>query len=339
MAEVALPKAGLSLAILALGNLLANMFPGAQVPVRWICGLLAAFFFLHIVAKFCLHPATVFKTDLTSPVIAPVSATIWMTLMQFATYVNAISGTTTGTTSVASTFESVAVAVAGNWWHLLALGIWWLAVAANVVLMGWITWRFIFRKPGFQITRVFPTWFVGYIGIVVAVATAGTMGTQAVGLPIFWFGFACYVILLPLITYRVFRHPLPDPVKPSLGIYAAPASLTLVGYVTVTSQPNRWFVLVLACLGQIFFVVVLALLPRLLRLPFFPSHSALTFPFVITATALWQVLKFFEAQGAGLPQWIYWLQLAETLLAGLMVGYVAILFVVNQAARWKRVAS
>lgn len=333
---VALPKAGLTLGILALGNLWANLLPTAAGGwIRWICGLLALCFFLQIVGKFLWHPQVVFKEDMANPVVAPVSATIYMTLMQFATYLAALGsgGTSSGATATAASGGV-------DWWHAIALVVWWFAVVSNLLLMVWITYRFVCKAPGLQIQQVFPTWFVGYIGIVVAAATSGTLGVQAVGRPIFWVGFVFYLLLFPLVTYRALRHPLPEPVRPSLAIYTAPASLILVGYATAYStasmQPNKWFILVLAILAQVFFVVVLAILPRLLRLPFYPSYSALTFPLVITATGLWQTLQVFSAQGTPLPAWLEWVQLAETIFATVIVLYVACRFLGNQSGRWRQ---
>lgn len=331
---VALPKAGLTLGILALGNLWANLLPTAAGGwIRWICGLLALFFFLQILGKFWWHPQVVFKEDMTNPVVAPVSATIYMTLMQFATYLAALGSG--GTSSLATAASSNV-----DWWHVISLVVWWFALVSNLALMVWITYRFVCKGPGLQIQQVFPTWFVGYIGIVVAAATSGTLGTQTVGRPIFWVGFAFYLILFPLVTYRVIRHPLPDPVRPSLAIYTAPASLTLVGYATsystASAQPNKWFILVLAILAQVFFVAVLAILPRLLRLSFYPSYSALTFPLVITATGLWQTLQVFSAQGTPLPIWLEWVQVAETIFATVIVLYVACRFLDNENGRWKQ---
>ena len=97
---VALPRAGLTLGLLALGNLLISMTPdAADVPIRWVFGIVALLLFVHIVTKFLVQPYEVLTKDMTSPVVAPVSATIFMTVMQFANY----------------------LAPAGGWWKVIAI--------------------------------------------------------------------------------------------------------------------------------------------------------------------------------------------------------------------------
>ena len=75
-------------------------------------------------------------------------------------------------------------------------------------------------------------------------------------------------------------------------------------------------------LAQVLFLVVLSRLPRLLRLKFYPSYAAMTFPFVITATALGQGTAFFRANGVALPFAFDVVFYVEVALATIMVAYV-----------------
>lgn len=310
---VPLPKGGLTLGILALGNLLISMFPGvAAAPIRVVFGVVALAFFIPIAAKFIMHPAVILREDANNPVVAPVSATIAMTVMQFATYLASIGGV----------------------WMTIALVVWAIAVVANAVLMVWVAYRFVFRE--FKLANVYPTWFVGFVGIVVASATSAQVGARPVGRVIFWIGFVLYMAMLVLVTVRVFRIELPDAVKPSLAIYTAPMSLSISGYTTAFDEPNVWFVLVMLILAQILLVIVLTRMPKLLRLPFVPSYAAFTFPFVITATALFKALNLFAANGWAFPTWLYGLQIVETVLACVIVAYVACRFAIAMRGRWSR---
>ena len=69
-------------------------------------------------------------------------------------------------------------------------------------------------------------------------------------------------------------------------------------------------------LAQALFAVVLSRLPVLLRLRFYPSYAAMTFPFVITATALGKALAFFQANGAQVPEVLNVLFAAEAAVVG-----------------------
>ena len=77
-------------------------------------------------------------------------------------------------------------------------------------------------------------------------------------------------------------------------------------------------------LAQALFAVVLSRLPVLLRLRFYPSYAAMTFPFVITATALGKALAFFQANGLAVPEVLNVLFAAEAAVSVVMVGYVFI---------------
>lgn len=75
-------------------------------------------------------------------------------------------------------------------------------------------------------------------------------------------------------------------------------------------------------LAQLFFVVVLTRVPQFMRLSFYPSFAAMTFPFVITATALGQAIAFFRESGIYVHQAFDVLVAVETLIAIAMVLFV-----------------
>ena len=204
--------------------------------------------------------------------------------------------------------------------YIPAFALWSAAVVAHLALMGWFTARFISH---FKLHEVFPTYFICYVGIVVASVTSPTFGMEAVGHLLFWFGFACYVVLLGLVTYRYMKHEIPESARPLFCIYTAPMSLSLVGYLATAPQPNLVFVLAMLVLAQVLFAVVLSRLPVLLRLRFYPSYAAMTFPFVITATALGKALAFFQANGFAVPEVLNVLFAAE---AAVFIHYLHFFF-------------
>ena len=130
------------------------------------------------------------------------------------------------------------------------------------------------------------------------------------------------MVLLALVTYRYVKHEIPESARPLFCIYTAPMSLSIVGYLATAPDPNPLFVGVMLVLAQVLFAVVLTRLPVLLRLKFYPSYAAMTFPFVITATALGKALVFFQANGAFVPDALYVLFAAEAAVSVVMVGYV-----------------
>jgi exfoliative toxin A/B len=109
----------------------------------------------------------------------------------------------------------------------------------------------------------------------------------AVGQSAFWFGLVTYFVLLPVVLYRVFKvKEIPEPAKPTLVIFAAPASLLLAGYINSFEAKNMTMIVFLALLSVIMYVGALASLLQLLKLKFYPSFSAFTFPLVISGISM-----------------------------------------------------
>ncbi len=291
-ASVPIPLAGVALGLTALGNLLQSTSEG----VRLFCGALGLFFILLLVGRIVLCPKTI-REDLENPIIASVSATFFMSLMQLAGY---------------------AYPYIGN----AALLVWGFAVLAHLGLIIYYTKKFLLR---FRLEEVFPTCFITYVGIIVGSVTSSVFHLEGVGKGLFWLGFIGYALMFVLVTKRYLKHEVAEPSKPLFCIYAAPMSLSLAGYLTVMDVKSLPFMIVLEILAQLLFFAVLLSLPKLLRLRFYPSYAAFTFPFVITAFALKKLIAYL---GAGAPGFLEILLLAETVISVGMVAYTVIRYAV-----------
>lgn len=173
-----------------------------------------------------------------------------------------------------------------------------------------------------------PSWFVPPVGLIVAdVAFSGNPALEPVADAVLTFGLLSYTVLLPLMMYRlIFCTGIPDAAKPTIAILAAPASLSLAGYLTVTDQPSPVLVSVLLGIAVLMTSLVYMSFIRLLRLPFSPGYAAFTFPMVIGSTALYKVSGW--AAERGLDQ-LYIDQLRrladfELVVATIVVVYVAV---------------
>lgn len=288
--NVPIPMAGVALGLAALGNLWQPVAPWAHA----LCGTVSLVMALLVAARIALFPKEV-REDLANPMVAAVSATFLMSFMQLATYL-------------------------APYFYMGAAVLWFASVACHLCLMAWFSVR---HMKDVGLSRVFPTFFIAYVGIIVASATSPVFGMQALGLVLFWLGFAAYPLLLVLVTMRYVKHPMPEAAQPLFCIYAAPASLSLVGYLTVVPDPNPVFVTVLLILGQALFLMVLTQVPRFLKGGFKPSFAAMTFPFVISAAALGKALDFFQVdlgiQGLVPLDWVCG---AEAVFAAVMVFVV-----------------
>ena len=290
---IPIPIAGLALGVVALGNLLQ---PYGE-PVHTACGVIGLLLVLALLAKIALFPGVI-AADMHNPIFGSVSATLFMALMQLATYLAPLC-------------------------HPAALALWWVAVVGHACVIVWFT-VLALALGHFRLADVYPTYFICYVGIVVGSVTSPSVGMQAVGRALFVFGFVCYVVTFVLVSARYVRHPAPEPARPLFCIYAAPMSLSLAGYLSTHAAPNLALAIALEVLAQLLLLLVLLRLPSLLSLPFYPSYAAMTFPFVICAVALSKTLAALRASGIAVPGALDVLLAAETILATGMVAYVLV---------------
>lgn len=293
--KLPIPAVALLLALAATGNLVlsyGNMY-------RNIFGIFAAIIFILILAKIIIYPKKVAE-DLNNPVIASVFPALSMGIMLMATYIKPL-------------FPS------------LAFGIWVIGLILHMVLILYFTIKYVFN---FNIKKVFPSWYIVYVGIVVGSVTAPAFEMANVGKILFWFGFISYLILLPIILYRITKvKEIPEPALPTITILAAPASLCLAGYMNSFQNKNMFIVWLLLALSQFTLLYVLVQLPKLLKLPFYPSYSAFTFPLVISALSLKLTNAFLVNAGKEIAILKY-IAKFEELLAVIMVLYVLLRYIV-----------
>ncbi|MFZ5354048.1 MAG: TDT family transporter [Bacillota bacterium] len=293
--KLPLPIAGLILGLAAGGNLILSY----GSIYRNILGIVSGIFIMLLLIKIFAMPKSL-KEGFDNPVVASVMPTFSMALMLLSTYFKPY-------------FSSGAFLL------------WLIALALHIVLMILFTVKYIIN---FNIKKVFPSYFVVYVGIVCASVTAPAFGMTQLGQYIFWFGLAAYLILLPIAAYRVLAiNEIPEPAMPTLTIFTAPASLCLTGYLNTFQNKNLYIVGFLAVLLLLMFIGTIVNMPRLLRLKFYPSYSAFTFPFVITAIAMKGTNTYLLKTGTVIPFMDYFVNMLE-LWAIAMVLYVLVRYVI-----------
>lgn len=303
--ELPLPICGVMLGLAALGNLLQAVLtnlcgaPAAGNALHTLCGVLASLILLALILKIVCCFAGV-KEAMQNSVVGSVSGTLPMALMLLSVYWKPALG--------------------GG-----AKAIWFFAIALHGILIVWFTYKF-FRRP--KLENIFASYFIVYVGIVVAAVSAPAYGMEKLGAGTFWFGLVCLLLLLILVTVRYVKVPVKEPAKPLVCIYAAPVSLCLAGYVQSVMPKSHAMLVGLLAVSTLILLLVLIQLPGLLKLPFYPSYSAFTFPFVITAIAALQCMVCLKKLGAPLP-WLKPVVLAETVLATILVFYALIRYCIN----------
>ncbi|GAA0121972.1 MAG: TDT family transporter [Clostridium argentinense] len=289
--KIPLPLAGVMLSLAALGNLLASYGP----VYKNLLGVLSAVILLLITLKILFYSKAVIE-DLNNPVIASVIPTYSMGIMLLSVYVKDIS-------------------------FNIGRTMWIIGIVIHILLILLYTVKFVLN---FNIRKLFPSTFVVYVGIGTAGITAPAFELANVGQVFFWFSFISFIILLPILIYRtVSIKEIPEPALPTIAIFAAPASLCLVAYLNSFSEKNMFLVGILAVLSFILYLIVLVNLPKLLKLKFYPSFAAFTFPMVISGIALKSTNGFLIKAEKGIGFLKYVIKCQE-IIAVLIVFYVLI---------------
>ncbi len=287
--KLPIPIVGLMLGLAATGNLVLSYGD----TYRNIFGCLSAILLLLVLIKIVMYQKEV-KESLDNPVVASVFPTLSMGIMLLATYLKPYAGA-------------------------LAFGMWIIGLILHILLM------IIFSKNylvNFNIKKVFPSWFIVYVGIAVSSITSPAFNMTGVGQIAFWFGFISYLVLFPIVLYRVLKvKNIPEPALPTIVIFSAPASLCLTGYMNAFQEKNMAIVYLLLALSQATYIYILLTLPKLLKLKFYPSYSAFTFPLVISGIAL-KVTNGFLINAGHTIELLKYLVKLEEVVAVVMVLYV-----------------
>lgn len=257
------PIAGLMLGLAALGNLLG----GYNLQVKYVLGILSACIGIMIFIKMLALPTSI-RIAFDNPVVGSVLAAFPMAWMLLSTYLKPFMPT-------------------------LGLFVWFMAIGIHIVFILIFTSKYILK---FNINKVFPSYFVMYVGIVCASVSSKAFQMEALGQYFFWFGFISYLILLPVVIYRVIKvKNIPKPAIPTLVIFAAPASLCLVGYMSTFQVKSPIMIYGLAGLAFIMAVYGTFKALTLMSWSFMPSFSAFTFPIVISAIAMNAFMNYMTA--------------------------------------------
>ncbi len=294
---IPLPISAVMLGLFALGNLIQSYSEG----VRLVFGAAAAVIWVLLVAKAIVCWPGVKKAMDDAVVASVTGGTFPMSTMLLAAYAKPFIG------SAASI-------------------IWYAGIALHVAVIIWFTAKFMVKL---EMPKVFPSYFIVYVGIAVASLTSPAFGAaETIGTWAFWFGFVTLLGLLILVTYRYMKFPVKmDPPKPLFCIYAAPASLCLAGYIQAVSAKSPAMIFGLLALSSLLYIIVLVKLPSFLKLPFYPSYAAFTFPMVITAIAAKQSMACLTKLGYAVS-WLSPVVLVETIIAAVLVLYTTYRYIV-----------
>ena len=248
---------GVALALAALGNLLLLPF---GPTVRYICGVLSLLVLTIFALKIFVDRGHA-KEELKTPVPLSVLPTATMAIMLLSTYIRPYIPN-------------------------IALITWYLAIVIHVLIMLVFIKKFAIN---FQLGTVFPSWFIVGVGIVAASVTAPAMNALFIGQVAFWVGFILYFAILPLVIFRMNKvQTFPEPARKTVAIFTAPMSLLIVGYFSSfvsQGQVNPTLIYIMLAIAVVSYIYVSFMMFPLLKIKFYPTYAAFTFPYVISAIA------------------------------------------------------
>jgi len=292
LSGVPIPICGLALGMASLDRYLSQNYDDYVSIFAFLSAVLIILFSLRVITD-----VKGIRKDLGSPILFGVLPTYCMTVMILSTYVN-------GYSEGAASF------------------LWASAIVLCFVMMPFFIRKFMI---GFDMKNVFPSWFVMFIGHVAGSITSAAMGYTEIGKMLFWIGTIAYVILLPVILYRVVKVKcIPEPAIPNLAILAAPPNLLFVGYLTsYGTSANDAVAGVLAIMGIMSYVAVLAYMPFMVKRKFYPSYAAFTFPLAISMVSISMIESFYGLQESVFHAF----RMMSVVIAVVMVVYVLIRYV------------
>lgn len=245
-----LAVSGTLLAILSLGNLLNNYY------IKTITFSLGLLIIIILLLKAFFYRESIIK-ELTNPIVLSTSGTFSMALMVLSTYII-------------------------NYSYAFAMIIWISGVLLHVFLIIYYTYYYVINN--FDIENYYGSLWVVYIGLTMAAISGGILELTSFSWIFFVFGFCVMIPTTLLVSYRYINYPVKiDANKPLICIYTAIFNILTVGYYYTFNPINNAFITLLYMIGLCLYVFSLYEALKYIKLPFYPSFSAFTFPFVISA--------------------------------------------------------
>lgn len=243
--------------------------------IYWLRHVAVAFSIISLVCifiKVITYPQT-FKNEIKNPLLGSIYPTIFMTLMVIAVYVAQFS-------------------------KQISQALWLFSLLSHFILS--IVF-FIERFKNIKLVDMIPSWFVPTVGIGVASVTSKPMELPQIANIVFYYSLALFVILGPLMLYRIcILEKLEGPKKATLMIMAAPANICLASYIAISQTPNKTLITILAITAYISIIWTYTLLPKLIKAKALPALAPLTFPLAIGVIACQRYVKYLGIVGSSL---------------------------------------
>jgi len=185
-------------------------------------------------------------------------------------------------------------------------------VASIFVISEWI------QHERFKIEQMTPGWFIPIVGSIIVPIAGVKHGFVELSWFFFSVGLIFWLILLVIVLYRMFFHmPIVERLMPTLFILFAPPAIGFIAYVRLNGGVLDGFSRILYYFALFMFFLVLYQLPRLMKINFYLSWWAYSFPLAAKTLASFLMLSLTQDSFIRL---IAWFELAFlTLIIALLI--------------------
>lgn len=167
------------------------------------------------------------------------------------------------------------------------------------------------------VASINPAWFIPAVGNVLVPVAAAAAGYTLVAWFFLSIGLFFWTILITVVFYRLITKPALEPqMRPTLVVMIAPPAVSCLAIIGLTGHMG------IAAMGLFFVATFFVLLltpqiPGFLKLPYFPSWWAYTFPLAAFVVACY---RFTEATGVLSNFMLGLLTLVVTLVVGIVLA-------------------
>jgi tellurite resistance protein len=205
------------------------------------------------------------------------------------------------------------------WEHFtpVSQGLWMVGSAIQLALTVYVMSSWI-HHTHYTLAHANPSWFIPVVGNIIVPITGSHLGYTEISWFFFSIGVVFWIILLTIVMYRLFFHdPLPARLTPMLFILLAPPSVGFVSYTNLTGEADV-FARVLYYIGLFLGVLLFSNIIRFMRVPFFISSWAYSFPVAALTIATAKMAGFVPGMFFSMLKFIL-LALVSALLIWLII--------------------
>ncbi|WP_299438184.1 SLAC1 anion channel family protein [uncultured Rhodospira sp.] len=186
--------------------------------------------------------------------------------------------------------------------------LWAVGAALHLVFTLRLISRWIVHNQ--QINHSNPAWFIPVVGNVLVPLSGARLGYDEISWFFFAIGMVFWILLFTIVFYRiVFHDQLPAKFIPTLFILIAPPAIGFLSYVALNGGVVDGFARVLVYFALFITLLNATLVRQFLRVPFFVSWWAYTFPMAAVSVA---AMEFHHLNGYDEMSVICWTLVSVT---------------------------